>query len=227
MLKKWVLIFFGPPGSGKGTIASIAKQKLNFLPLSTGDLFRQHIVNQTKIGQKIDFTMKSGNLIPDELVSDVVFDWMENSVPKGKTIILDGYPRTVVQVESLYKYLDERNRISQSLVIHFVLSDEIILDRLSRRYTCSNKNCQKIYAFDNSLKLQPICDACGSSVLRREDDAHETVKNRLSIYRKNEKQLLKIVTDLGFAMHKLDTNKSIEDVFYDFYNIVNDENVEV
>jgi adenylate kinase len=227
VLKEWILIFLGPPGSGKGTIASIARKKLKFLPLSTGNLLRQHIANQTKIGKKIDFTMKSGNLISDELVSEMVFDWMENSVPNGKSIILDGYPRTVTQVESLYKYLNEHNRIIQSLVIHFVLSDNIILDRLSRRYMCRNQKCQKIYAFDDKVEFQSICDECGSLVVRREDDTREIVQNRLNIYRKNEKELLKCVEKLGFKVHELNTNRLVEDVFNDFYSIINDKNIEV
>ncbi len=230
-MKELVFIFLGPPGSGKGTIASLSVEKLGFLSLSTGDLFRQHIANQTKIGQKIDFTMKSGNLISDELVSDVVFDWIENSVPLGETIILDGYPRTVVQVEALHQYLGDRNQLTKSRVIHFVLRNELILDRLSHRYTCSDKNCQRIYAFDGKAVLQHVCDACGASLIRRADDDHETAKNRLKLYRKDEKQLLDSVENLGFYVHTLDASKSVEDVFKDFCTFItgikNNENAEV
>jgi adenylate kinase len=176
------LIIFGPPGSGKGTYASRLKEKLNVEVIATGDLFREMIKLDTPLGRRVKEYLKKGLLVPDNITLEVLKENLAK-IPKGKGFILDGYPRTIWQAQAL----DEIAKIDA--VIHLVVPDWIIVERLSSRRIC--QNCGAIY---NLLFLKPkndmICDKCGGPLYQRPDDTPEVIRKRIEVYEEQTQPLL-------------------------------------
>lgn len=176
------LILFGPPGSGKGTYASILEKKLGIPKVNTGDLLREIAKTETELGRKIAEYANKGELVPDEIVTDI----LKQRISKPdciKGFILDGYPRTIPQAEALEKIS------SPDVVINLIVPQNVIIARLSGRLICPN--CNAIY---HKIFLKPkndeICDKCGSKLIQREDDKPEVIKRRLSVYKKQSKPLI-------------------------------------
>ena len=176
-----VLIMLGAPGTGKGTVANILKEKLNIPQVSTGDIFRKHIKEQTELGKLADKYISQGHLVPDDVTIDLVKHRLqEDDVKKG--IILDGFPRTVVQAEALDKMLKEQER-QVDMVINLITPKEEIIERIVNRRICSNPECKTVYNLIlNPPKQEGICDKCGSRLIQRKDDNKETVKQRFNSY---------------------------------------------
>lgn len=218
--KREVFVFIGPPGSGKGTISQLCVQKLGWKQLSTGNLCRQHIEKRTEIGAEIDFAIKSGKLVSDALITRMVFDWFVKNSHQDSAVILDGFPRTVVQAQALFEQADSDDFDLSMHVVRFSLDDQKILERLERRYVCKNSDCQKAYAVYPGSKLAPktagICDDCGHEIGRRKDDLAQTIKERLKVYRQHEQKLLDFCKDAGYAVHELSTDQPIEHLFDQF-----------
>ncbi len=168
------LIFLGPPGAGKGTIASRICAELNIPHISTGDLFRKAIKNQTELGKKVQQIIESGDLVPDALTVALVKERLNNpDVENG--YILDGFPRTIVQADSLAKFSEV------DAVINFTITDDQVINRLSGRRMCTN--CGEGYHIRTVKPQQEgICDKCGGELITRPDDTPEAIKNRLSVY---------------------------------------------
>jgi adenylate kinase len=183
--KTRVLSFFGPPGSGKGTIAHRCEQELGYRMLSTGDLIRGHIQEQSDFGKELESYVSKGHLVPDDLIVQMVLVWLKDQVDPGKTIILDGFPRTRGQADLLLKELSENAAFSHIdfRVINFDLSEAEIIKRISSRLVCSNKKCQEVYSTLVKMPRNPgICDVCDSPVLRRADDEANVVRERLNVF---------------------------------------------
>lgn len=176
------IIIMGPQGSGKGTQADILSQKLSIPHVSTGEIFRENIKNQTELGKKIDSIVKSGALVPDEITNEITKERLE--LPDcANGFILDGFPRNLVQAE----FLDKIKTIS--LVLEVFVDDEEAIKRITQRRTCLK--CQKIYHLTyNPPKNDEICDLCGQKLIVREDDKKESVKRRLAIYHEQTKPLI-------------------------------------
>ncbi|MBS7620871.1 nucleoside monophosphate kinase [Candidatus Bathyarchaeota archaeon] len=176
------LIIFGAPGSGKGTYASRLKDILNVAVIATGDIFREMIKEDTPLGRKVKSYVEKGLLVPDDITLDVLKENMAK-IPRGRGFILDGYPRTVEQA----KALDKIAKINA--IIHLVVPDWIIIERLSSRRIC--KNCGAIY---NLLFLKPkndmICDHCGGPLYQRPDDTPEVIQQRIKVYEMQTRSLL-------------------------------------
>jgi len=197
-----IIVFFGPPGSGKGTIASIVKKELGIPHISTGDLLREEIKNKTDLGIKAKAYMDRGELVPDDIVLEVLKRRIEKPDCK-KGFILDGYPRNVEQA----KTLDRMFKIDY--IFNFVLSEEEIIRRLSNRRICPK--CGAIY---NLISMPPktpgICDQCGTALIQREDDKPQSIRERLEVYRKQTEPVLEyygdrvinISTENGFTASK-------------------------
>lgn len=176
------IVMFGPPGSGKGTYASRLTNILGIPHISTGDMVREEIRAQTEIGRKIKEYSDRGELVPDEIIIDLLVERLKKPDAQ-KGFILDGFPRTIKQAEAL-------ERISEiDVVINLNVPDEIIVQRLSNRLVC--KKCGAIY---NRLTLKPkvdeICDLCGGELYQREDDKPEVIRERLNVYRKSTEPLI-------------------------------------
>lgn len=184
------IIMLGAPGTGKGTIGKILSEDLNLPHVSTGDMFREQIQNQTELGKKIEQYIANGALVPDEVVIEVVkARLLQQDVKEGA--ILDGFPRTPMQAKALKEFLEENNPAEKRLAIELDMPDEEIIKRIVNRVTCSNKACGAIYnTVTKPPKKEGICDICGSTLKKRDDDNEETVKKRLVIYHENAKELL-------------------------------------
>ena len=176
------LALFGPPGAGKGTIAVKLAEQLDVPHISTGDLFRAAIKDQTDLGKKVKQILDSGELVPDELTVDLV----RERLSAGDTsygFILDGFPRTIPQAEALAGITRLR------AVINFEVDDDTIIKRLSGRRICPK--CGNIHHIDFfPPKSEGICDSCGGDLIQREDDTEASIRNRLSVYQKQTAPLL-------------------------------------
>jgi len=173
------LIIFGPPGSGKGTVSEEVARVYGIPHISTGDLLREHVSKKTALGMRAKEYMDRGELVPDELVNEVLRDALARGECK-RGFILDGYPRTVAQAEELEKILTELG-LHIDCVLNLRVSDEEIIRRLSTRRVC--KVCGAVYNLvTNPPKVEGVCDKCGGTLIFRDDDKPEVVKIRLQTY---------------------------------------------
>ncbi len=187
MVEKKRLVFLGAPGAGKGTMAHILSDDTNIIHLSTGDIFRKEIANQTELGGKAKSYVDVGNLVPDELVTDmVVTRLLEDDCITG--FILDGFPRTLNQATLLEEALNNDN-IKLDAVVLFNVNEDLLISRLTARLTC--KKCGVNF---NKLFTPPakegVCDKCDGVLYQRSDDSLETVLDRLKVYNTQTKPLI-------------------------------------
>lgn len=173
------IVVLGPPGVGKGTYSGVLSKKYNIPNISVGDLFRNAIKNQTDLGKRIKDYVSSGDLVPDEIVIDLVKTRLEEDDCKNG-FLLDGYPRTVPQAEAMMKF----KKID--IALNFVASDAVIMDRIGGRRTC--RKCGAIYHVTNvPPTIDGICDNCSGRLVQRADEKPEVIKKRLDVYREKTK----------------------------------------
>ena len=174
-----IIIMLGAPATGKGTVAGMLSSNLGIPHLSSGDLFRQEIAAGTEIGQKLNSYMTKGELVPDELVIEMVGKRL--AAPELSTgVILDGFPRTEVQAEKLDEMLNSENK-KIDLVVNLDTPVDEILERVVNRRVC--KECKSVYnTVLNPSKVEGVCDKCGGETYQRDDDKVEKAINRLDIY---------------------------------------------
>ncbi|MBU1007411.1 MAG: adenylate kinase [Candidatus Omnitrophica bacterium] len=188
------MVFLGPPGAGKGTQAVMLSEKLNFLHLSTGDILRENVKNNTEIGRKAKSFMDKGDLVTDDIVVAMMLDKIAKDA-KDKDFILDGFPRTIYQARKIDEELDKL-KIPIDLVVYFETSLKIVIFRLTGRRLC--KDCGANYHIVNMPpKKEGVCDKCGSELYQRKDDKEETIKNRLDVYNSQTKTLIDYYREKG------------------------------
>lgn len=181
------LILLGPPGAGKGTQAKLMIEKLNIPQISTGDILREAVKNNTPLGIKAKSYMEKGLLVPDEVVVGIVKERISKDDCRGG-FILDGFPRTVAQAEALEDVLKNMGKKIDHVISIHVEKDELIR-RLAGRWTC--RNCQEGYhEIFNPPGRKGVCDKCGGELYQREDDKEETVKKRLETYEQQTMPLI-------------------------------------
>lgn len=203
------LVLLGPPGAGKGTQAGLLIKAYKLLHVSTGDMLREAIKEGTEVGKKVEGFMNSGELVPDEIVTEAVIDRINKPDAAGG-VILDGYPRTKAQAESLESSLKEENR-HLSLVLYMKTSEEVAVQRLSGRRVCPK--CGKNYHVTNiPPKKEGICDTCGLELFQRDDDRPDTVRNRLRVYEKSTKDLVSFYKDKGL-LREVDGDLKADELF--------------
>lgn len=197
------LVFLGPPGAGKGTIAAIAKDAFAIPHISTGDIFRANIKNETELGKLVKEIMASGNLVPDEVTIKMVEGRLgEEDAKKG--YILDGFPRTIPQADAL-------SRMSKvDKVINFVLPKEEILKRLSGRRVCKSTG-RTYHIIYNSPKVEGIDDETGEPLIQRDDDKEEAIRNRLEVYEASTAPLIAYYREKGLLVD-IDASLSPDEV---------------
>ena len=188
------IVLLGAPGSGKGTVGKIIAEDLKLAHISTGDLFRENLKNETELGKEAKQYMDKGELVPDEVTIKMLKERLNgDDVENGA--VLDGFPRTGVQAVSLDNMLKEMNaKVDMALNID-VPFDEIV-ERIANRRSC--KGCSEIYnVVFNPPKQEGKCDKCGGELYQREDQKPEVVQNRLEVYRNTAEELIKYYENKG------------------------------
>lgn len=204
------LVLLGPPGAGKGTQAYKIVERYNVVHISTGDIFRKNIKEQTELGKKVKDYLDKGLLVPDELTVDLVWDRLDQEDCKNG-FLLDGFPRTIGQANELQKGLEERN-IKLDEVINIEVDKNILVKRLAGRRVCTN--CGATFHVDNNpTKVDGVCDVCGNkSIIQRDDDKEETVLNRIEVYENQTEPLIGFYNDLNLIFN-VDGTLPVDDVF--------------
>jgi len=181
-----IVIFLGPPGAGKGTQAQLLKERNGFIQISTGDLLREAVKNQTELGKLAKQYMDEGKLVPDDLIISLIKEKLQEYADKN--IIFDGFPRTIPQAESLDNLLSHLNK-NLDAVILFKIEDEEVVKRLTGRRVCPS--CGAVYhMIYNPPKIDEICDKCGAGLIQRDDDKEEVIRKRLEVYHQQTKPLI-------------------------------------
>ena len=202
------IVLLGPPGAGKGTQAEIISEKFSIPHISSGDLFRENLKNETELGKKARVFMDSGKLVPDEITISMVEDRLSRKDCEDGAL-LDGFPRTPFQAQELDKILTA-NGNTICCVPYIVVSDQILLERLTGRWTC--KAAGHIYHEKfNPPKKSGFCDIDGSPLYQRDDDKKETIKKRLAVFHEQTAPLIKYYRE-KHLLTEIDGTQSIDKV---------------
>ncbi|MFD1952384.1 adenylate kinase [Sphingomonas arantia] len=203
------IILLGPPGAGKGTQASRLERDRGMVQVSTGDMLRAAVASGSEIGKLADGVMKAGKLFPDDLMSQVLGERLDQP-DTARGVIFDGYPRTQAQAESLDTLLAERGRTLDH-VIELVVDEEALVARVEGRFTCANCGAGYHDTFQQP-KVAGVCDVCGSTTFkRRPDDNAETVRTRMAEYRAKTAPILPYYESRGLVQ-RVDGMADIGDV---------------
>ena len=210
------IIMLGAPGAGKGTQAKKIAEKYQIPHVSTGDIFRSNIKEGTQLGRKAKEYMDQGALVPDELTIGMLMDRIQQEDCKNG-YVLDGFPRTIPQAESLQKAITEMGQ-KIDFAINVDVPDENIINRMSGRRACIS--CGATYHIVyNPSKISGVCDVCGSELVLRDDDKPETVKKRLAVYHDQTRPLIDYYKEAGVLVN-VDGTQELNKVFADITDIL-------
>ncbi len=200
------LVFLGAPGVGKGTQAALLSEAWSIPQIATGNILRAAITQRTTVGLEAGSYIDSGKLVPNDVIIRIVRErLLQPDAESG--YILDGFPRTIQQAEALSETLSERGQ-RLDRVIHFDLNDEVLVDRISGRRSCSV--CQRVYHVLHHPPKDGVC-RCGAPVVQRKDDVPETVKARLDIYRRETAPLIQYYQH-QMMLERVDADREISEV---------------
>jgi adenylate kinase len=204
------VIMFGSPGSGKGTQSKYLVEWLGIPQISTGDMLRDHIRRGTEIGQSIRVLMRSGTLVPDELVNRLVEARIaEPDCERG--FILDGYPRTTAQAKEMMRMLAGAG--AEEVVIHLVVDYNIIISRMNGRRVCPK--CGTLYnSVSRPPRIEGICDLDGEKLVVREDDSEPVVRERLAQYEAQTRPLIEYFRESGARLFEVDASQDRPEVVF-------------
>ncbi|MBS0650047.1 MAG: adenylate kinase [Verrucomicrobia bacterium] len=205
--KPVVFIMLGPPGAGKGTQAAMLHEKLQIPHISTGELLRDHVRRETPLGKQAKLFMDKGNLVTDQLILDMLFERVAQA-DCAKGYILDGFPRTLPQAESLQARLKGQ---PQPIVLNLDLADAKIIERLTKRVVC--ESCGTPYHLVYSPpKTGGVCDKCSGKLIQRSDDTEAVISKRLKVYHDQTAPLIAYYNQLKI-LHTIDCDQSKEEIF--------------
>jgi adenylate kinase len=205
------LILLGPPGSGKGTQSKLLCRRLNLEHIGTGDLLRAAIRDRTPVGERARQAVESGQLVPDELVNDLIAEYFARPNPPS-CFVMDGYPRTLAQAQAFDRLLSSLNLPLTSVLLIAVQDSEIVA-RMSGRWSCPQLGCKATYHVDSNPPHEVgICDECGATLVQRPDDKIETVRHRLIVYHRDTEALVDFYSKRGL-LHTVDGRAEIEEVY--------------
>jgi adenylate kinase len=202
------VVFLGPPGAGKGTQAKLLREKLEACLVSTGDILRKAVADQSPLGKEASEYIKRGDLVPDNVIVKLVAERLkEKDCAQG--FILDGFPRTIPQAQSLEEILQKMGLGLQSVLLVQV-PHRIIVERLAGRRTC--KNCGALYHLKfNPSTRESICDRCGGELVQRDDDREETIRARLKVYDNQTAPLVDYYRQRGI-LREIDGVGNVDDI---------------
>lgn len=202
------LVLVGPPGAGKGTQAEFIAAHLSVPKISTGDILRANVADGTELGREAKGYMDSGELVPDQVVINMVRDRLaEPDAEDG--FLLDGFPRTVPQAQELDKMLADLGT-GLDLVLELVVEEEEVIRRLSGRRNC--RGCTKIWHVEfDPTTVDGVCDRCGGELFQRDDDREETIRHRLEVYQEQTAPLASFYADEGILVG-IDATGPVEEV---------------
>ncbi|EAD0721116.1 TPA: adenylate kinase [Listeria monocytogenes] len=210
------LVLMGLPGAGKGTQAEQIVEKYNIPHISTGDMFRAAMKNNTELGRKAKSFMDNGDLVPDEVTNGIVRERLSEDDAKDG-FLLDGFPRTVEQAQELENILSDLGT-ELDAVINIDVEKDVLMKRLTGRWIC--RTCGKTYhEIYNPPKVAGKCDLDGGELYQRDDDKKETVEKRLNVNMKQTKPLLDFYSEKG-KLHNINGEQDIKDVFVDVEKIL-------
>jgi len=208
------VVFLGPPGAGKGTQAKLLEERYGARPISTGDILRNAVKDQTPLGKKAEEYIDKGMLVPDELMLDLIAERLRGKDCQ-KGFILDGFPRTIAQADGLDEILAKMgNRLDY--VFSIQVSRDLLVKRLTGRRTCKQCGFQYHVDFDPPSR-KDVCDRCQGELYQREDDQEETIRARLHVYETQTAPLIDYYRKRGF-IKEIDGVGHIEDVKTRFHN---------
>jgi len=210
------VVFLGAPGVGKGTQADRIAGQFQVAKISTGDLLREAVRNQTSLGLEAKTYMDQGRLVPDDVVIGLVREKLaQPSCAKG--LVLDGFPRTVPQAEELGKAL-AANGMALDRVVNFQVSREDVVRRLSGRRSCPK--CQATFHIDFAKpKVEGVCDRCGERLVQRNDDRREAIETRLKVYDEQTAPLVRYYEE-RLLLSPVDASGSVDDVFQQLLQVL-------
>ncbi|MBI2345254.1 nucleoside monophosphate kinase [Candidatus Dependentiae bacterium] len=218
-----IFIFLGPPGSGKGTLSALCMQQFGWELLSTGNLCRDHIARGTELGKEIQRFSNQGLLVPDEIITELVADWLLTKQQLSADVIFDGYPRTLEQARSLYLLLQTKLKLFGVCLVKIDIDAKLLVDRILNRVICSNKECGHTYSLKSVSDLQAknnmICDHCNSKLEHRADDTVESLEQRLKVYYQHEQNIIDFYVDKGIEVCMISSAQPKQQVFEDFKNM--------
>jgi adenylate kinase len=199
------IVLLGAPGAGKGTVAKLLTEYDGSVQISTGDILRAAVKEESELGKKAKEYMDRGDLVPDSLIMQIMeVRLQEKDCQKG--FILDGFPRTIPQAEELKKLIT-RLKIKMDFVANLDVPRDVILDRLTTRRTCSNSSCQEIYNVKSNPPAQGgKCKKCDSPVIQRADETKEAITNRLETYNQKTAPLIGFYEKEGLLRNFLSLN---------------------
>lgn len=208
------LILLGAPGAGKGTQGALLTERLGLHRLSTGDLLREAVRRGTPLGEQAKTYMAAGELVPDEVILGLVREIMGSRGSAGGRgaggVVFDGFPRTLAQAEALEALLSDLGQRLDAVILVDV-PDEVLVRRISGRRTCPG--CGRVYnVFYDPPADEGVCDACGGMLEERKDDAEETVRRRLAVYRAQTAPLVDHYERGGTPLHRVDGDRDPEAV---------------
>jgi adenylate kinase len=213
------LILLGPPGSGKGTQAQLLCQRLQLEHVGTGDILREAIRLGTPAGKRAEPYVKSGKLVPDDLVNDLVADRFRRA-DRPTRFVMDGYPRTSAQAKAFDQVL-QREGLDLTGVVSLAVDDAEIVRRLAGRWSCPQPGCKATYHTANNPPETPgICDRCGTRLVQRDDDKEETVKERLRVYHGNTAELIPYYRARGL-IREVPGHGNIEEIYANILRVLN------
>ncbi|MBR2532541.1 MAG: adenylate kinase [Lachnospiraceae bacterium] len=205
------ILIIGAPGTGKGTMSEKLIEKYGIVHVSTGDMLRESVKNGTEVGKKAHGYMERGELVPDEVIHDIILErFAQKDMENG--ILMDGYPRTLAQAEDLDSILASLGK-KVDCVLNLELDEEILIGRVTGRRTCPN--CKAIYHIQNKPpKVEGVCDICGSQLVTRKDDTVESLRVRLEAYHESTKDVIGYYANKGIVK-TINADQSVEKVFAD------------
>ncbi|MFX1397567.1 MAG: adenylate kinase [Promethearchaeota archaeon] len=209
------IILFGAPGSGKGTLASrISLVNPYIAHISTGDIFRENFKEKTPLGMQVKEFIDKGELVPDDLVIEMVRNRLERDDARKNGFILDGFPRTIAQARKLedFSHID--------VVLLLDVEKNILLKRILGRFAC--QKCKQLYnKFTNPPKIEGVCDNCGEKMefIQRSDDNEETVRRRVEIYEENAEPIIEFYEELG-VLKRVDSEKTLDLTYEEIKDLI-------